>query len=241
VPALPQGIHPSRGAQSAGLDRLCSIGEEREEAVAFILDLTAQKGVEDALRRSEERYRSLIAATTSIVWTAGPSGEFVEPQEAWDAYTGQSWEEHRGFGWFAMVHEEDRERMQTQWQQAIATSTRWLGNGRVWHQESREHRHFEVRAVPIFDTFGKVREWVGTAVDMHEHRLAQEAEHRARREAEAANRAKDEFLAVLSHELRTPLTPAFLSIDELMENPQLPEAVRAELTVVRRNLGTKRS
>ncbi|HEX8312033.1 MAG TPA: ATP-binding protein, partial [Chthoniobacteraceae bacterium] len=68
-------------------------------------------------------------------------------------------------------------------------------------------------------------------------RLAQEAEHKARREAEAANRAKDEFLAVLSHELRTPLTPAFLSIDELMENPNLPEGVRSELAVVRRNLG----
>ncbi|HEX8312232.1 MAG TPA: PAS domain-containing protein, partial [Chthoniobacteraceae bacterium] len=145
------------------------LGEERDEAIAFILDLTAQKGVEDALRQSEERYRSLVAATSSIVWTSGPTGEFVEPQEAWEAYTGQSWEEQRGTGWLAMIHESDRERLRAQWQEAVASSTRWFGAGRVWNQASQEHRHFEVRAVPIFDSATEVREWVGTVVDIHEH------------------------------------------------------------------------
>ena len=44
----------------------------------------------------------------------------------------------------------------------------------------------------------------------------------ARDIAEAANRAKDHFLAVLSHELRTPLTPALTAVQTIEEDPSLP-------------------
>jgi PAS domain S-box-containing protein len=213
------------------------VGEQRERSVAFTLDLTLQKAAEEALRRSEQRYRSLISTVASIVWIAGPTGEFQEPQLAWEAYTGQPFADHRGLGWIEVIHAEDREHALNLWQDAVENRSRFACSGRVWHAPSGQYRYFEARAVPILEPSGAVREWVGTAIDVHEHRLAEKAEQNARREAEAANRAKDEFLAVLSHELRTPLTPAFLSIDELMEMPQVPEAIRSELAVVRRNLG----
>ncbi|MGN6370306.1 MAG: response regulator [Phycisphaerae bacterium] len=54
-------------------------------------------------------------------------------------------------------------------------------------------------------------------------------------ELEQASRAKDEFLAVLSHELRTPLTPV-LSIASMLEKlPDLPERVREDIALIRRN------
>jgi len=55
-------------------------------------------------------------------------------------------------------------------------------------------------------------------------------------EAEAANQAKDHFLAVLSHELRTPLTPALMTLGRLMEDPDLPDGLREEIERVRRNV-----
>ncbi|MEY2527528.1 MAG: hypothetical protein QOE73_2299 [Verrucomicrobiota bacterium] len=61
------------------------------------------------------------------------------------------------------------------------------------------------------------------------------AAQKARTEAERANSAKDQFLAMLSHELRTPLTPVLTSVLAL-ENEILPEDIRESLQMIRRNV-----
>jgi PAS domain S-box-containing protein len=74
--------------------------------------------------------------------------------------------------------------------------------------------------------------------------LQRQAEERLRRiraeaaqaEAEAANAAKDRFLAMLSHELRTPLSPVLHSVSLIDENPDCPPSVRDSLQVIRRNV-----
>jgi CheY-like chemotaxis protein len=72
------------------------------------------------------------------------------------------------------------------------------------------------------------------AIAVHNAGLYQQAE-RARQEAESANSAKDEFLAVLSHELRTPLT-SMLGWLRLLRSGQLnPERSGQALEVVERN------
>jgi len=65
---------------------------------------------------------------------------------------------------------------------------------------------------------------------------AQERERAARTEAERANSAKDQFLAVLSHELRTPLTPVMLAASILENDRALPERVREDIQTIRRNV-----
>ncbi|CAN5491052.1 hypothetical protein BH09PLA1_BH09PLA1_02510 [soil metagenome] len=61
-------------------------------------------------------------------------------------------------------------------------------------------------------------------------------EREAKQEAEAANRSKDMFLAVLSHELRTPLTPVLLVVAARELDLDLPLSLRDDLKMIKRNV-----
>jgi two-component system, cell cycle sensor histidine kinase and response regulator CckA len=70
---------------------------------------------------------------------------------------------------------------------------------------------------------------------IHRHKIEQELQ-RQKEAAEAANAAKDRFLATLSHELRTPLTPVLIWAGGTIDQPGLPEEIRDGLRMVVRNV-----
>ena len=72
--------------------------------------------------------------------------------------------------------------------------------------------------------------------EVAERRRAQRELETAKEAAEAANSAKDRFLAVLSHELRTPLTPVLASIEVVQDDPTLSDSVRERFQTIRRNV-----
>jgi PAS domain S-box-containing protein len=72
-------------------------------------------------------------------------------------------------------------------------------------------------------------------VDLSAQKRAEEEMRRSKDEAEAANHAKDHFIAVLSHELRTPLSPVLIMAQTLAAIPDLDEDMRSGLEIIRRN------
>ena len=99
-----------------------------------------------------------------------------------------------------------------------------------------ETRRLQVSAGPLFAADGGVLGCVLTLTDITARRRAELEVDRARREAEAANQAKDHFLATLSHELRTPLTPVLAVISGLQRDGRLPDEIRGQLAMMRRNV-----
>jgi PAS domain S-box-containing protein len=102
--------------------------------------------------------------------------------------------------------------------------------------ETGDACELQVSAGPLLGSDDEVIGCVLTLTDVTARRHAELEVDRARREAEAANQAKDHFLATLSHELRTPLTPVLAVLSGLQENGQTPEAVRPHLAMMRRNV-----
>lgn len=83
----------------------------------------------------------------------------------------------------------------------------------------------------------RVLEWVAAQCGLIAESLRwQNALAQRAREIEEANRAKDQFLAMLSHELRTPLTPVLAAAGVLENDPRIPEDAREDLRMIRRNV-----
>jgi PAS domain S-box-containing protein len=172
---------------------------------------------EAVLRRDEQRYRSLVQATTAMVWNTPASGEFETDQPEWSRFTGQSFEQLRGWGWLDAVHPDDRPHTARVWSAAVASRSMYVVEHRLRRHDG-QYRHMMVRAVPILDEEGMIREWIGVHTDIDDRKRAEEELCRARDAAAAANRTKSEFLANMSHELRTPLNSVIGFANVLLKN-----------------------
>lgn len=106
----------------------------------------------------------------------------------------------------------------------------------VRRRKDGTHLYISLTVSPIVDAQGKVVGASKIARDITGRKQAEEQILRAKQEAEAANSAKDMFLAVLSHELRTPLTPVFMTLTALELNADLAPALRENVTMMRRNV-----
>lgn len=156
----------------------------------------ARIAAEEALRGNERRYRSLVLATAQVTWTAAASGEILDPQPTWEAFTGQALADYKGWGWMSAIHPDDRDPLTGRWRKAVARESR-PPNDRFYEIEYRVrrrdgvYRNFLTRTVPVLDGKGDLQEWVGICYDVteqkdHEQQL-RDSEERYRRLVELAS------------------------------------------------------
>src|SRR5256885_4677254 len=111
----------------------------------------------------------------------------------------------------------------------------------IRHGSNVEGSWADVTARALRDEYGTVHGAVAVFHDVTAHKRAEEQqqnllhEREARAEAEAANRAKDRFLAVLGHELRTPLTPVLPGVELLEQKINFNGEFKGTIEIIRRN------
>jgi PAS domain S-box-containing protein len=170
-------------------------------------DITTDKQLEEELRESEHRWRSLTEALPQLVWTALPDGSCDYFSTQWTQHTGVPQSELLGWRWLETLHPEDRERTRRVWLDSVAGHGPYDVEYRVRRHDG-VHRWFKTRGVPIRDGDGNIVKWFGTCTDITDARQAQ-AELRA---SEERFRGTFENAAVgIAH---TDLEGRFLRVNE---------------------------
>ncbi|HYF56585.1 MAG TPA: EAL domain-containing protein [Salinarimonas sp.] len=137
-------------------------------------DATARKRAEEAMARSEALYRALVEASAVMVWRAAPDGSITEGSVGWEAFTGQNSADALGHGWITVVHPEDRMGVVANWQNHLAHPSPASNEYRVRCVDG-EYRWVHARAVPLQNGDGSLQGWIGTIVDIHSRKQAEEA------------------------------------------------------------------
>ncbi len=200
--------------------------------------------MESALRVSEERLRLIVEnAREYAIFSLDLDRRITSWNSGAAEILGYSREEAIGRSGDIIFTAEDREA-----DVPLREAGKALAEGRAaderWHVRKDGSRFWGSGVMmAMHDAKGDAIGLVKIFRDQTEERTAQEAletalkqADQARAEAEAAGRAKDQFLAVLSHELRTPLTPVLMAAGVLSRQRDLPPTVIEALEMICRNV-----
>lgn len=138
-------------------------------------DIHKTKAVEQALAVREEHYSGLLEASAVVVWFAGPDG-MITQSKGWTELTGQTEQEYVGVGWLMAVHPEDHKRVIPIWEAAQRSEAFYQAEFRAKSRDG-DYRWILASAVPIHEADGRLREWVGSIVDVHDRKLAEQRLH----------------------------------------------------------------
>jgi PAS domain S-box-containing protein len=203
--------------------------------IAFITDIADRKRMEQALRDSEEQYRSLIANSPGVTfrcridanWSMVLVSDAMETLSGWPAADFLAGRVHCG----DLVHAGDCERVNAAIHAAVAAGESYAIEYRLLRRDGGE-RWVSETGRGARDAQGVAQFIDGVIVDVSESKRLQQQLQQAKESAEAAVAAKGAFLANMSHEIRTPMN-TILGFTELLLDTALGELQRKHLTTVR--------
>jgi PAS domain S-box-containing protein len=179
-------------------------------------------------RQSESRLQTIIDLMPLCVVALHADGTPYFCNRAWREYTGIELDQASPTTLLDALHPDDLPRAREALQGAFSGGRTVELECRLRSAHDGGFRWHIARALPEIGANGGVVGWIATATDVEQQKQAE-------RQAIAANRTKDEFLAVVSHDLRTPLTAILGWAGMLSSANQDPAKLRRGIETILRN------
>ncbi|MFG6414866.1 PAS domain S-box protein [Roseateles sp. DC23W] len=187
----------------------------RERTAALEREITSRAEGEQALRQSEQRFRSIFETAPIGIAFTDLSGGFQEVNTHFCNLVGYPAERLIGRRAVDVTHPEDRREDIRLARRLMRGEIPFYRRLKRYVRPDGSNSHARVLVSLLRNTQGRPYRLVGVVEDINDQ-LRIEQLDRAREAAEAANHAKNEFLSRMSHELRTPLN-AILGFTQLMQ------------------------
>lgn len=220
--------------------------------VIEVRDTTEEKARQQALRESEERFRTLAETLPHLVWMTDGRGAYEYASHQWRAYSGL--DPTHPDTWANMVHPDDLPALTRAWEHCLHTGQTYKAEARLRRQDGVFRWH-AVHGEPLRDEAGILMRWIGAFTDVHDQKTFAEqlealvaqrtqALYEANRfleernaQLQRANQELESFNYAASHDLQEPLRK-IQSFISFLDRNDLDEARRAEfLARVRSSAG----
>ncbi|GIX24300.1 MAG: hypothetical protein KatS3mg122_1531 [Caldimonas sp.] len=186
----------------------------RERTAQLQREIAERSSAEAALRESEQRLRNIFNTVPAGIVYTDLQGRIIQANPGFCQLTGYSAEELSMMSTADLTDPQDRSADAQLLERMARGELPFYRRTKRYVTRGGQVRWVRVQVRPLFDAEGRPYRTVGVVEDISERLRLEEAE-RARKLAEAANRAKSDFLSRMSHELRTPLN-AMLGFAQLL-------------------------
>jgi PAS domain S-box-containing protein len=123
---------------------------------------------------SEERYRVLTELSPQSLWTADANGNVLYANQRFLDYIGHDFVPRNGDEYIACFDEADRARVLQVWTESVVTGKDYAIDARLIRASDGASRWWRLRAGPIRNDAGRIEQWLGTAFDVHDERIAED-------------------------------------------------------------------
>lgn len=162
-----------------------------------------QRKAEQALKESEQNFRTLADSGQTLIWTSGTDTYCNYFNSIWLDFRGQTFEQEIENSFSNYVHSDDKRQRMDIYLEAFQNREKYRFEYRLLRHDG-EYRWIEEHGSPRYSSTGEFLGFIGQCQDINERKQAELVLQAKNEELQKVNAEKDKFFAILAHDLRSP-------------------------------------